>query len=120
MDKKFLNVNIINFVPLTDLPLITPLLSRVGWSRSAHFTNLKEEEKTYPLFLKIGSSQANIRNMFFYQRSPRYPEVGVLRRHKYKDGHRDSMTNPAQRAESVKIVLNKLESCLFVVVENIT
>ena len=30
-----------------------------------------------PLFLKIVSSQANIRNMFFDQRSSRHPEVGV-------------------------------------------
>ena len=49
------------------------------------------------------SSQANIRNTFFDQRSPRHQEVGVLRRHIHTDGHCDSMTDPAQRAKSEKV-----------------
>ena len=44
--------------------------------------------------------------MFFDQRSPQHPEVGVLQWHgqtdRHTDGHVDSMTDPAQRAESVK------------------
>ena len=56
------------------------------------------------------SSQANIRNKFFVQRSPPPPEVGVSRRHRHTDTqtdrHGDSMTDPAQRAESVKITTN--------------
>ena len=39
--------------------------------------------------------------MLFNQRSPRHPEVGVLRRRKQTAGHHDSMTDPAQRDESV-------------------
>ena len=45
------------------------------------------------------SSQPNIRNTFFYQRSPRPPEEGVLRLHTQTNGHRDSR---AQWANSVK------------------
>ena len=50
--------------------------------------------------------QTNISNTPFNQRSPRPPEVGVLRRHRQKDrhtdGHGDSMTESGQRADSVK------------------
>ena len=35
--------------------------------------------------MKIASSQANIRNTFFDQRSSRHPEEGVLRRQKHTD-----------------------------------
>ena len=45
----------------------------------------------------------NIRNMFFDQRSPQPPEVGVSRWRRQTDGHGDFMTDPARRAESVKI-----------------
>ena len=34
-------------------------------------------QKLTPPFLTIVSSQANIRNTFFDQRSPRHPDVGV-------------------------------------------
>ena len=48
-----------------------------------------------------------IRNTFFDQKSPGHPEVDVLWWQKQTDrhtrhGHGDSMTDPAQRAESVK------------------
>ena len=55
----------------------------------------------------IVSSQANIRNTFFAQSSPRHREVGVWRWHGQTDrqthGHRDSMTESAQWANSLKI-----------------
>ena len=57
----------------TYLPLLTPPLSTVGWSKTACFNNIVK--KPDPLFLKILSSPANIRNTFFDQRSPRHPEV---------------------------------------------
>ena len=47
--------------------------------------------------------QVNIMNTFFNQKSRRHPEVGVSLRHKHTDGHGDFMTDPAQRAKSVKI-----------------
>ena len=40
--------------------------------------------------------------MFFDQRSPRPPYVGVSKRHRQTDGHGDSVTDPAKRAETVK------------------
>ena len=46
--------------------------------------------------MKIVSSQTNIRNAIFDQRSTRPPEVGVSRWHRHTDGHGDSMTNSAQ------------------------
>ena len=50
--------------------------------------------------MKIVSSQTNIRNAIFDQRSTRPPEVGVSRwhrqTHRQTDGHGDSMTNSAQ------------------------
>ena len=49
-----------------------------------------------PVFLKIVSSQTNIRNAIFDQRSTRPPEGGVSRWHRHTDGHGDSMTNSAQ------------------------
>ena len=53
-----------------------------------------------PVFLKIVSSQTNIRNAIFDQRSTRPPEVGVSRWHRqtdrHTDGHGNSMTNSAQ------------------------
>ena len=42
------------------------------------------------------SSQTNVRNAIFDQRSTRPPEVGVSRWHRHTDGHGDSMTNSAQ------------------------
>ena len=62
----------------------------------------KKWEKRTSFFLLV-SLQANIRDTFFDQKSPRHPEVGVLQRHRYTDRHGDSMTDPAQRAEAVKI-----------------
>ena len=68
-----------------------------------------EQKRTFFL-VEIVSSQANIRNTFFNQRSPRPPEVGFFCRHRQTDTqtdrHGDSMTDPAQRAESVKITTN--------------
>ena len=55
---------------------------------------------------KFVSLQPNISNMPFDQKSPQPPEEGVLRRHRQKnrqtDGHRDSMTESAKWADSVK------------------
>ena len=59
------------------------------------FNNLRKE--TEPLGFYI-------MNAIFDQRSPHPPEVGVLRWRRQIDGHGDSMTDPAQIAESVKIV----------------
>ena len=61
----------------TDLPLLTPPLSTVGWSKTVLFNNLGE--KNTPIFWNFFSSQANIRITFFDQRSPWPPEVGVSR-----------------------------------------
>ena len=59
-------------------------------------STISEEEKIYPpLFLKIVSSQTNIRNAIFDQRSTRPPEVGVGT-DRQTHGHGDSMTNSAQ------------------------
>ena len=62
------------------------------------FNNLGK--KLDPLFLKIVSSQTNIRNAIFDQRSTRPPEVGVSRWHRHTDihtdGHGDLLTNSAQ------------------------
>ena len=44
----------------TDLPQLTPPLSTVGWSKTARFTNLGGKTQRI-LFLKIGSSHANIK-----------------------------------------------------------
>ena len=85
----------------TDRPLLTPPLSSVGWSTTARFNNL--EKKQTPPFLKMLSSQANFRNMFFALRSPQSEEVGVSQRHKHTDKNGNSFTDLAQRAESVKI-----------------
>ena len=53
-----------------------------------------------PVFLKIVSSQTNIMNAIFDQRSTRPPEGGVSRWHRHTHtqthGHGDSMTNSAQ------------------------
>ena len=42
------------------------------------------------------SSQPNISDWPFDQRSPRPPEVGVLQWHWHTDGHGNSMTKSAQ------------------------
>ena len=52
--------------------------------------------------MKIVSSQANIWNMFFDQKSPPHPEVGFSRWHTQTDGHGDCMTELAQRADAIK------------------
>ena len=52
--------------------------------------------------MKIVSSQTNIRNAIFDQRSTRPPEVGVSRWHRQTNGHGDSMTNSAQRGRVVE------------------
>ena len=49
-----------------------------------------------PFFFEKVSSQTNIRNAIFDQRSTRPPEGGVSRWHRHTDGHGDSMTNSAQ------------------------
>ena len=65
---------------------------------------IETEEKT-----KMLSSQPNTSDTPFDQSSPVHQEVGVLdchrQTHRQTDGHGDSITDPAQRAESVKIVL---------------
>ena len=48
------------------------------------------------------SLQANISDTPFNQKSPRPPEEGVLDFHTQTSGHRDSMTESAQWADSVK------------------
>ena len=62
------------------------------------------------------SSQANISNTPFDQRSQRPPEVGVSQRHrqthKQTDKHGDSMTESAQWADSVKISLLKFSTLI--------
>ena len=83
----------------TDLPLLTPQLSTVGWSKTARFTNLRRKGSP---FWKILSSQATIRNTFFDQRSPWHLEVGVSQRQEHTDRHCNLMTVMAKRAESVK------------------
>ena len=85
----------------TDLPLLAPPLSTVGWSKTVRFNNLGKKWTT--LFLKTLSSQSNFRNSFFDQRSPRHPDVGILQSHKQTDGHRNYITKLAQWAYSVKI-----------------
>ena len=56
----------------------------------------KLDKNTWIFLLKIVSSQANIRNTFFDQRSPRPSGVGVLQWYGQTDrqthGHCDSMT----------------------------
>ena len=47
-------------------------------------------------------SQANISDTPFDHRSQRHPEVGVSRRHGQTDKRGNSMTESAQRADSVK------------------
>ena len=74
--------------------------------KNAFFYNLKKN--FFSFLLKIVSSQVNIRNNFFDQKSSRHPEVDVLRRHRQTDrqtdGHGDSMIESAQRADSAKIL----------------
>ena len=61
---------------------------------------------------KIKSLQANISNMPFNQKSPGHPEVFFFNCHrprdKQTDGHRDSMTESAQCANSVKMVFIRI------------
>ena len=45
--------------------------------------------ETLNLVVEIVSSQANIRNMIFDQRSPHPPEVGVSQCHRHKNRHTD-------------------------------
>ena len=61
-------------------------------------------------YFLIVSLQANIRNYFFDQGSPQHPEGGVLpsadrQTNKQTEGHGDSMTELAQRADSVNILV---------------
>ena len=66
----------------TYLPLLTPPLSTVGWSKTTRFNNLwRKSAHTFYFFL-IVSSQANITNTFFEQKSSRHPEVGVSQWHR--------------------------------------
>ena len=92
------------------LPRLTPPLSTVGWSKPARFKNLRKKPQN--LFLLIVASQSNIRNTFFYQKSSRLSEVGVSRWRRQTirqtDRHGDSMTESAERANSVKITILSL------------
>ena len=77
-------------------------LTRVGGGGGSKL--FRERKNSHTFFLKIVSSQPNIRNMFIDQRSPRPPEEGVSRWNRHKDGHRDSMTKSAQWVYSVNII----------------
>ena len=75
--------------------------------------------------MKIVSSQTNIRNAIFDQRSTRPPEVGVLRWHRHTDtqtnGHGDSMTNSAKWSRVGEKVANTVVETLtyFVTLYNV-
>ena len=60
---------------------------------------------------KSVSSQANIRDTPFDQKSPGHPEVGVLNCHRqtdrHTDGHGDSMTELTQWADAVRFFNNE-------------
>ena len=62
------------------------------------FNNLEEQKTNAPFLLKIVSLQANIRIVFFDQKSPPHPEVSVLRWPPQKDRrtdiHGNSMADP--------------------------
>ena len=49
-------------------------------------------KKIRNLFLKVVLSQANIRNMFFDQRTPGHQEVGILKWHRHTNTHMDIAT----------------------------
>ena len=70
-----------------------------GGSKIARFNNFAKKLDP-PFFLQKVSSQTNIRNAIFDQRSARPPEVGVSRWHRqtYRQthGHGDLLTNSAQ------------------------
>ena len=80
-----------------DIPMLTPPLSTVAWSKTVRFSYLN---------FFIVTLQANIKSMFFKQRCPWNPEASVSRWHKQTirttGGHGNSMTDLAQRAQSVK------------------
>ena len=63
-------------------PATPGLLKTVGLSKTVHFSDLKKRDPNVKnrtcLFLKIVSSQENIRNMFFDQNFFQHPEVGVF------------------------------------------
>ena len=94
----------------TDLPLLSPSLSTLCWCKTVHFSNLRKKlippSKKIPIFWKVLWSQANISNTFFNQKSPRHPQVVVLRwhgqTHRQTDRNGNSITYPSQRPESVK------------------
>ena len=72
------------------------------WPSGAELVKMNSPKKITDFFVETVLSQATIRNTFFDQRSPRPPEVGVLRWRRQTDGHGNSMTDPAQRAKSRK------------------
>ena len=69
-------------------------------------------------FFRIVSSHDNIRNTFFNQKSPQPPEGCFATSQTDKqierqtDGHRDSMTESAQWANSVKLMSGGCNSAL--------
>ena len=63
--------------------------------------------------MKIVSSQTNIRNAIFDQRSTRPPEVGVSRWHRQTNGHGDSRTNSAQWGRVGEKVGLRKEQAMF-------
>ena len=68
-------------------------LTRIGANGGEGQSNLFWREKiTHFFVVEIVSSQANIGNTFFDQRSSRPPDVGVLQRHRQTDTPTDRQT----------------------------
>ena len=91
----------------TDLPLLTPPLSTVGWSKTAHFNKLGEKRDS-PFFWKLCHHRqilgiCSLTRGLHVTRKWVFCDITNI----HTDGHRDSMTDPAQRAESVKRLLKK-------------
>ena len=76
----------------TDLPPVTPSLSTVGWSQTMCLNN-PWKKTAHNLVFNIWSSQANIKNTLFDQKSPWHPEVGVTRWHTQTDTQTDIQTD---------------------------
>ena len=92
----------------TDLPMLTPPLSTVGWYISTRFNNLGKKAHTFFIFLYCRTTGK-------YKENVLRPEVtttpgsGQTDRQQ-TDGHGDSTTEPAQWADSVKILLDGRKS----------
>ena len=96
----------------TDLSLISPPLSAVRGGREDKDNKILKimdpRKNIHMKKKKIGWSQANISVTPLDQQSSGHLEVGVLwwhtQSHTHRDGHGDSITDPAQRSKSMKIV----------------